>query len=66
LKVGVACTVLGSVLVLGAGAVDWLALQSQPVIRIGWLALVLVGAGVLYLAALAAMGIRRSAFSRHG
>ncbi|MEY2594285.1 MAG: rane protein [Pseudomonadota bacterium] len=66
LKVGVACALLGSVLVLGAGSLDWLALQAQPALRIAWLALVLLAAGGVYLAALAALGIRRSAFSRSG
>jgi len=62
----VACALLGSVLVLGAGSLDWLALQAQPALRIAWLALVLLAAGGVYLAALAALGIRRSAFSRSG
>ncbi|MFM8345570.1 MAG: lipid II flippase MurJ, partial [Betaproteobacteria bacterium] len=66
LKVGVACCLLGAVLWVGAGAVDWLALRAQPWVRITWLAGVLMGAGVLYLAALAAMGVRRSAFRRSG
>ena len=64
LKVGVACCLLGAVLWAGAGAVDWLALRAQPWVRIAWLAGVLTGAGALYLAALAVMGVRRSAFRR--
>jgi len=64
LKVAVACSLLGAVLGVGAVAVDWLGLQAQPWVRAALLALLLLGSGALYLAALAAMGLRRSAFSR--
>ncbi|NBT10120.1 MAG: murein biosynthesis integral membrane protein MurJ [Betaproteobacteria bacterium] len=66
LKVGVACGVLASVLVLGGRSVDWLAMQAQPWSRIGVLAMVVGAAAALYLGALAAMGVRWSSFRRAG
>jgi len=44
--------------------IDWLGLQGSPFLRIGTLALILAGAGTLYLAALAATGLRPSHFRR--
>jgi putative peptidoglycan lipid II flippase len=66
LKVFVACGVLAVALVLAVQHVDWLALRAQPGLRIGLLALVVSGAGGLYLVALAAQGLRWSAFRRTG
>ena len=39
-------------------SIDWLSLQSSPLMRVGGLALVLTGAGILYLAVLALVGVR--------
>ncbi|MFY7984437.1 MAG: murein biosynthesis integral membrane protein MurJ [Burkholderiaceae bacterium] len=66
LKVLAACAVLGLCLLMAARQLDWLGLQAQPAQRIGWLVLVVGGAGVLYLGMLAGLGIRLSAFRRSG
>jgi putative peptidoglycan lipid II flippase len=47
-----------------AQRIDWLALQSTPVIRIGLLAAVLGVSALVYLLALALLGIRPSHFRR--
>ena len=66
LKVAVGCLLLGLALTLAAQHIDWLGLQSRPWHRIGLLALVVAGAGALYLAVLGALGIRWSSFRRQG
>ena len=64
LQVGAAACALAAVLAAGASRVDWMALQAQPLLRAG-LALALVGgAGVAYLAVLAAVGVRPRQFLR--
>lgn len=44
--------------------VDWIGLQAQWPLRVGWMAVSLVGAAALYFAALAAAGLRWRHFSR--
>jgi putative peptidoglycan lipid II flippase len=66
IKVLAACALLAAVLGFGNHHVDWLALQAQPGLRIGILTLVVMGAGGVYLGALAVMGIRSSSFRRQG
>ncbi|HYD97672.1 MAG TPA: murein biosynthesis integral membrane protein MurJ [Noviherbaspirillum sp.] len=55
---------LAGVALWTAGHFDWLALQAQPLLRVGALALVLAACGVTYFGALLAMGFRFSDFKR--
>jgi putative peptidoglycan lipid II flippase len=56
---------LGVLLFFGAQAHDWLALQANPLIRIGLLGLWLLGAALVYFATLWMVGLRWQNFLRH-
>lgn len=56
---------LGALLFYGAQAHDWLALQANPLIRIGLLGLWLLGAALVYFATLWMVGLRWQNFLRH-
>ena len=64
LQQAVALAVMSIPLWWATRSIDWLGLQGSPFLRIGTLALVLIGAGTLYLAALAGTGLRPSHFRR--
>jgi putative peptidoglycan lipid II flippase len=56
---------LGFLLFYGAHAHDWLALQANPLIRIGLLGLWLAGAAIVYFLSLWLVGLRWQNFLRH-
>jgi putative peptidoglycan lipid II flippase len=58
LQVGVGCTLLACYLFWANQAVPWVALRSQSGLRIGYLALVMLGSALLYLGALWACGVQ--------
>lgn len=66
LQVLLASAALAGGLVWAGQALDWVALQSQPLVRAGWMALVLGGVAALYFALLAATGLRLRQFARRG
>ena len=58
LQVGLGCALLAGYLVWANQAVPWVALRSQSGLRIGYLALVMLGSALLYLGALWACGLQ--------
>lgn len=64
LQVGIAACALTLVLIWGAGQLDWVALQARPAVRAAWVFALIGGAGLAYLAALVAAGVRPRAFLR--
>jgi putative peptidoglycan lipid II flippase len=58
LQVLAACAALGLFLGWVAQAVDWVALRSQPGLRLGLLAAVMAACAVIYLGLLAVLGLR--------
>jgi putative peptidoglycan lipid II flippase len=64
LRVGAATAVLGLGLAWAAQAIDWIAMGQQPFARIGWLALALASAALLYFGVLAALGLSWRQFAR--
>jgi putative peptidoglycan lipid II flippase len=64
LQVAAGTLALAAVLVWGAQHVDWIALREQRLLRIGWLAALIAGAGLLYFGVLAAVGVRLRSFLR--
>jgi len=64
LQVLAAAAVLVVYLLWAAGLVDWVALRAQPWLRIGWLTLLMGGAGVVYFGALWAAGLNVRQFLR--
>lgn len=63
-QVAAACTVLGLALAAAAQALDWAALRSTPWVRIGWMALSLTTAALLYFGVLAVLGLKLRQFAR--
>ena len=63
-RVGAATALLGAGLAWAAQAVDWVTLGAHPAARIGWLALALASAALLYFGALAAFGLSLRQFVR--
>lgn len=57
-RVALASALLGAYLYWAAGAWDWTGLQAQPWLRIGLLASVVTGAGVIYLGVAWMAGLR--------
>ncbi len=57
LQVLAACVALGLFLAWSAQAVDWLALRSQPALRIGLLAAVVAGCALVYFGLLRLLGL---------
>jgi putative peptidoglycan lipid II flippase len=64
LQVVAATAVLAVYLLWAAGLVDWVAMRAQPWLRIGWLAVLLVGAAAVYFASLWAAGLNVRRFLR--
>jgi putative peptidoglycan lipid II flippase len=64
LRVLLACTALGALLVWAGQAIDWIGLQAQWGQRAGWMAAVLGGAALLYFAVLLLGGLRPAHFRR--
>jgi len=64
LQVLAAAAVLVVYLLWAAGLVDWVALRAQPWLRIGWLTMLMGGAGVVYFGALWAAGLNVRQFLR--
>jgi len=64
LRVILATALLGAGLAWAAQAVDWIALGAQPMVRIGWLALALGSAALVYFTALALTGLSLRQFVR--
>ena len=62
LQVALAVLVLGAFLAWGAQYFDWVALRADRVRRAGLLALMVVAAGALYFAVLAATGVKLRSF----
>ncbi|MEO5696327.1 MAG: murein biosynthesis integral membrane protein MurJ [Burkholderiaceae bacterium] len=59
-----ATALLGGLLFWAEGAIDWIGLGGHEIQRIGWLALCLGGAAVVYFGALLASGLRLQQFMR--
>jgi putative peptidoglycan lipid II flippase len=66
LRLLVANVAMGGLLHALATQLDWVALQADWLRRVGWMAVSLVGAGALYFAVLAAVGLRWRQFVRKG
>ena len=66
LRVGFATLLLGVWLGWGSWAIDWVGLGHRPWLRVAWLVAFLVGAVLIYFAALAVMGLRLGQFARRG
>jgi len=66
LRVIGATALLGALLAWAERAIDWVGLVDHQFQRIGWLALCLGGAALLYFAVLALSGIRLRDFMRRG
>ena len=66
LRVLLASAALCAGLVWAAQAIDWIGLQSHPLQRAGWMALVLGSVAAGYFALLAAAGLRVRQFMRRG
>ena len=65
-QVLVANVLLGAALALAAQRIDWVGLQADWAVRVGAMAGVLAGVGLLYFAALALMGLRPAQFMPRG
>ena len=63
-KLVIACALMGATAWYSATHVDWLALQHQPLLRVGALFLVIGVCCVVYFGALLAMGFRPRDFKR--
>jgi putative peptidoglycan lipid II flippase len=57
---------LGGLLFWAERAIDWVGLVDHQLLRIGWLALCLGGAAVLYFGVLLASGLKLQQFMRRG
>ena len=57
-RVVMATVLLTAFLAWTAGSLPWVALKTEPWVRIGWMAAVLTGAVLLYFGALQLMGLR--------
>jgi putative peptidoglycan lipid II flippase len=66
LRVCAATALLGAGLAWAAQAIDWIGLGRQPLARIGWLALALGAAWLVYFGALALFGVSLRQFVRRG
>ena len=64
LRLAVACVLVGAALCWASGAIDWVGLRAQPMVRVGWLAACVLGAALLYFAALLAMRVDLRQFLR--
>ena len=66
LRVGLATALLGALLWWAEHHIDWIALGAHQWQRIGWVALCLGGAALLYFGALALSGLKFGQFMRRG
>jgi putative peptidoglycan lipid II flippase len=66
LRVTLAAALMGAAMLWAATAVDWLALHATPGLRIGWLALALATAALIYFGTLLASGLRPRHLERQG
>jgi len=64
LQVAAGTLVLAALLAWGSHYFDWIGLRAQRLHRIGLLAALIAGAGLLYFAVLAAVGVRLRSFMR--
>ena len=64
LQVAAGTLVLAALLAWGSYYFDWIGLRAQRLQRIGLLAALIAGAGLLYFAVLAAVGVRLRSFMR--
>ena len=64
LQVAAGTLVLAALLAWGSYYFDWIGLRAQRLQRIGLLAALIAGAGLLYFAVLAAVGVRPRSFMR--
>ncbi len=60
-----ATLLLAALLAWGNAHFDWIALRDQRLLRVGLLAALIAGAGVLYFSALALVGVKLRYFVRH-
>ncbi len=65
-RVVAAAAVMAAWLWWSASALDWVAMRSQDLLRVAWLAGALTMAAVLYFATLGALGVRPRHFVRRG
>ena len=66
LRVGAATALLGAGLAWAAQGLDWMELGQHPAARVGWLALALTSAALLYFGALALFGLSPRHFVGRG
>ena len=66
LRVFGATALLGALLFWAEHAIDWIGLVDHQAQRIGWMALCLIGAAVLYFGALLASGLKLQQFMHRG
>ena len=64
LRVALACAVLGGLLYVAGGRLDWIALRDHPGQRAAWMALVLGGVAAAYFGVLLACGLKLRQFAR--
>jgi putative peptidoglycan lipid II flippase len=64
LRVMAACAALGGGLAWAARHLDWLSLQAQPLLRAGWMALVLCAVAAVYFAVLRVAGLNLRQFAK--
>ena len=65
-RVVVATALMGAGLYWAAQHLDWIAMRTEPWLRIGALAACLAGAGLVYFLSLAVAGIQLRQFARRG
>ena len=63
-KLAIACGLMGAAAWFGAGQIDWIGLKQHAFLRMGALLLLIGVCGVVYFAALLAMGFRLRDFKR--
>ncbi|HEX5341819.1 MAG TPA: lipid II flippase MurJ, partial [Duganella sp.] len=63
-KLVIACGLMGAAAWFGAGQIDWIGLKQHAFLRLGALLLLIGVCGVVYFAALLAMGFRLRDFKR--
>jgi putative peptidoglycan lipid II flippase len=66
LRVLLATACLGALLAWAAHAIDWVGLRDREWLRVGWMAVCLMGAALLYFSVLVASGLKLREFVRRG
>ena len=59
-----ACAAMALALALTVDRIDWIAMHSAPLARIGLALAIVAGAALIYLAVLVALGVRPMQFAR--